>query len=67
MREKRLEVRRLGRVAYDDALRLQNELETEVIEKRKNDYLLLLEHPHASDLAVMRVDRDHCRLDLGHL
>jgi len=50
MREKRLEVRRLGRVAYDDALRLQNELETEVIEKRKNDYLLLLEHPHVFTL-----------------
>jgi lipoyl(octanoyl) transferase len=46
MREIRLEVRRLQRVGYADALRLQKELESEVIEKRRNDYLLLLEHPH---------------------
>jgi lipoyl(octanoyl) transferase len=46
MRENMLEVRRLGRVAYGDALRLQKELETEVIERRGTDYLLLLEHPH---------------------
>lgn len=41
-----LEVRRLGRVAYSDALELQKQLEREVIEKRLRDYLLLLEHPH---------------------
>jgi lipoyl(octanoyl) transferase len=46
MRERGLEVRRLGRVAYFDALELQKELEDEVIERRENDYLLLLEHPH---------------------
>ena len=50
MREKLLEVRRLGRVAYDDALALQKELESEVIEKRRIDYLLLLEHPHVFTL-----------------
>jgi len=46
MRERSLEVRRLGRVAYFDALELQKRLEDEVIERRENDYLLLLEHPH---------------------
>jgi lipoyl(octanoyl) transferase len=50
MREKVLEVRRLGRVAYSDALTLQKELESEVIESRENDYLLLLEHPHVFTL-----------------
>jgi lipoate-protein ligase B len=50
MREKILEVRRLGRVAYGDALSLQKEFETEVIEQRKTDYLLLLEHPHVFTL-----------------
>ncbi|HLM62311.1 MAG TPA: lipoyl(octanoyl) transferase LipB [Pyrinomonadaceae bacterium] len=46
MRERRLQVRRLGRFAYDEGLRLQKELEQQVIEKRDTDYLLLLEHPH---------------------
>jgi len=46
MREKFLEVRRLGRVAYGNGLSLQKELESEVIEHRDNDFLLLLEHPH---------------------
>src|SRR5689334_16276281 len=50
MREKQLEVRRLGRVAYGYALELQKELETEVIAKRELDYLLLLEHPHVFTL-----------------
>src|SRR5947209_17178864 len=50
MREKQLEVRRLGRVAYGYALELQKELETEVIAKRERDYLLLLEHPHVFTL-----------------
>jgi lipoate-protein ligase B len=40
-----LEVRRLGRVGYADALDLQKQLESEVIECRDRDYLLLLEHP----------------------
>ena len=46
MRERQLQVRRLGRFAYDEGLRLQKELEMEVIQKREKDFLLLLEHPH---------------------
>lgn len=46
MQERHLEVRRLGRFAYDAGLRLQKELEQAVIEQRETDYLLLLEHPH---------------------
>lgn len=46
MRENWLEVRRLGRVAYGDALAVQKELEADVIERREKGYLLLLEHPH---------------------
>ena len=41
-----MEVRRLGRVAYSRALKIQKELETEVIAQRERDYFLLLEHPH---------------------
>jgi lipoyl(octanoyl) transferase len=50
MRERLLEVRRLGRFAYDDGLKLQDELEREVIERRERDFLLLLEHPHTFTL-----------------
>jgi lipoyl(octanoyl) transferase len=50
MRERLLEVRRLGRFAYDDGLELQKELEREVIERRERDFLLLLEHPHTFTL-----------------
>ena len=46
MRERQLQVRRLGRYTYDAGLRLQKELEQTVIEQREPDYLLLLEHPH---------------------
>lgn len=46
MQERQLEVRRLGRIGYADALSLQKELEVEVIENRTRDHLLLLEHPH---------------------
>ena len=46
MHKRRLQVRRLGRVAYDDGLTLQKTVEQEVIERREIDYLLLLEHPH---------------------
>ena len=41
-----LQVRRLGRIGYLDALKLQKELEARVIADRSDDYLLLLEHPH---------------------
>ncbi|MFN0139269.1 MAG: lipoyl(octanoyl) transferase LipB [Pyrinomonadaceae bacterium] len=50
MPQRFLEVRRLGRVGYEDALRLQKELEAKVIERREKDYLLLLEHPHVYTL-----------------
>lgn len=46
MPERVLEVRRLGRVPYAEALALQLELEREVIAERSRDYFLLLEHPH---------------------
>lgn len=50
MPERSLEVRRLGRVGYADALELQKQLESEVIERRDGGYLLLLEHPHTFTL-----------------
>jgi lipoyl(octanoyl) transferase len=50
MRQRQLEVQRLGRVAYADGLDLQKRLETQVIERRETDYLLLLEHPHTYTL-----------------
>src|SRR5688500_13019282 len=50
MSERSLEVRRLGRVAYADAVELQKKLENEVISTRARDYLLLLEHPHTFTL-----------------
>ena len=46
MHKRELEVRRLGRIGYADALALQKELEAEVIANRAQDYILLLEHPH---------------------
>jgi lipoate-protein ligase B len=50
MHQRYLEVRRLGRVGYKDALDLQKRLEAEVIEQRDADHLLLLEHPHTFTL-----------------
>jgi lipoate-protein ligase B len=50
MQTRKLEVRRLGRVGYREALGLQKELEAEVIANRERDYLLLLEHPHTFTL-----------------
>jgi lipoyl(octanoyl) transferase len=47
-----LEVRKLGRVPYADALELQNEL---IVRRRANeipDQLLLLEHPHVITLGT---------------
>ena len=46
MQERSLEVKRLGRVAYSNGLDLQKQFETDVIERRAQDYFLLLEHPH---------------------
>src|SRR5437870_9443119 len=50
MHKRYLEVQRLGRVGYANALDLQKKLETEVIASRERDYLLLLEHPHTFTL-----------------
>ena len=47
-----LEVRRLGRVAYHDALDLQRTLVDERRAERIPDTLLLLEHPHVLTLGV---------------
>lgn len=44
--KRELIVKRLGRVEYSDALRLQKETELRVKEGRQADTLLLLEHPH---------------------
>lgn len=46
MHKRQLEVRRLGRIDYASALELQKTLERDVIERRGDDYFLLLEHPH---------------------
>jgi len=50
MQQRCLEARRLGRVGYSDALALQKELESAVIERRLPDQFLLLEHPHTFTL-----------------
>ncbi|MDH3492909.1 MAG: lipoyl(octanoyl) transferase LipB [Acidobacteriota bacterium] len=50
MKLRDLQVRRLGRFDYESGLELQKELETRVINDRKLDYLLLLEHPHTFTL-----------------
>jgi lipoate-protein ligase B len=50
MRERQLQVRRLGLFGYESGLILQKQLETEVIKRRETDYLLLLEHPHTFTL-----------------
>lgn len=50
MQKRIVEVRRLGRVDYAGALELQHSFEREVIERREQDYLLLLEHPHTFTL-----------------
>lgn len=46
MHKRNVEVRRFGRVDYASALRLQEELEREVIADCTKGYFLLLEHPH---------------------
>jgi lipoyl(octanoyl) transferase len=47
-----LEIRRLGRLAYADALALQRELVNERKEQRVDDLLLLVEHPPVLTLGV---------------
>ncbi len=50
MKDRQLEVRRLGRLGYPESLELQKEIETALIKERGNDHLLLLEHPHTYTL-----------------
>lgn len=50
MNERLLKVRRLGRIEYEDALRLQKQTEQAVIARAERDTLLLLEHPHTFTL-----------------
>ena len=47
-----LDVRRLGRIAYADALALQRQLVEERRAGRIDDVLLLVEHPHVLTLGV---------------
>ena len=47
-----IDVRRLGRVPYEDALALQRELVAERQAGRIGDQLLLVEHPHVLTLGV---------------
>jgi lipoyl(octanoyl) transferase len=51
---KPLEVRRLGRVPYQDALALQRALVEDRREGRVGDVLLLVEHPHVITLGTRR-------------
>ncbi len=46
MQERLLEVRRLGRISYGEALELQRSIEAGLIAEPGPDHLLLLEHPH---------------------
>jgi lipoyl(octanoyl) transferase len=46
MHARRLRVRRLGRLEYGEAYRIQKETEAAVCERREPDTLLLVEHPH---------------------
>ena len=46
MHARRLRVRRLGRLEYGEAYRVQKETEASVRERSGHDTLLLVEHPH---------------------
>ena len=50
MRDKRLIVRRLGRLEYGAALAVQKETERRVLRNEQPDTLLLVEHPHTLTL-----------------
>jgi lipoyl(octanoyl) transferase len=47
-----LEVRRLGRIPYGDALKVQRQLASDRLSGAVGDLLLLLEHPHVLTLGV---------------
>ncbi|HYY58865.1 MAG TPA: lipoyl(octanoyl) transferase LipB [Pyrinomonadaceae bacterium] len=50
MRDRRLIVRRLGRLEYGSALAVQKETERRVLGREQPDTLLLVEHPHTLTL-----------------
>lgn len=50
MHTRPLQVRRLGRLAYGDALRVQHETEMSIRRGEQPDTLLLVEHPHVLTL-----------------
>jgi len=50
MSERTLRVRRLGRMDYESAYRVQKEMEAEVRARNAPDTLLLVEHPHVITL-----------------
>lgn len=56
MRERTLDVRRLGRMSYEAALEIQKQTERDVRERAAPDTLLLVEHPHTVTLG-RRADR----------
>ena len=51
-----LTVRRLGRVPYGDALAMQRALVEDRRADRVGDLLLLVEHPHVHEVAVVGVE-----------
>jgi lipoate-protein ligase B len=57
MHARHLRVRRLGRLEYGEALRVQKETELAVRERREPDTLLLVEHPHVLTIG-RRATRD---------
>lgn len=57
MQKRQLEVRRLGRVSYGEALEIQRRTEGEVIDSRGLDYLFLLEHPHTFTIGRRSSDK----------
>ncbi len=50
MQKRLLEVRRLGKLDYENGLELQKSTQNDVIVNRDRDVLLLLEHPHTYTL-----------------
>jgi lipoyl(octanoyl) transferase len=56
---RRLDVRRLGLVSYEDGLELQRELVEERKADRIPDTLLLLQHPHVLTIGVKKDGRSH--------
>src|SRR6478672_7463427 len=68
MSTRSLEVRRLGRVSYEDALELQQALVEDRRAGRIGDVLLLLEHPHVITVGVRSHDsRIHILASAGAL